>query len=288
MTEPGLPTEGSPRTCGNCGAPVDSTAVICPACDALLAAYEAPSGSATMSGASSLTAFETESVTIPEPVITPPQRPEPAPFDAQAAMAEARRVLGMPISPATTTTPSTTPVNEPEPEPTPVVEASSEPVRLKEPRQRTPAAAPAAAPAQPQQPRPRPQPQSGINTPATKPSRPQPTATPVATPDNAPARTVVPPHQASAQTREVPGAQLPAGKESHPAITGAQIVKWGFIAVVVLMFLARSPLGFSPFIVVVFAFIILSNVLKGSARAGGRKSTWMERRDDQDPWNQHR
>jgi hypothetical protein len=285
MTGSELPTDGSPRTCGNCGATVDTTAVICPACDALLAAYEAPSGSATMSGAASLTAFETGSVTIPEPETTPPLGPEPTPFDADAAMAEARRVLGMPISHATTARPSTTPAVEPTPEPAPEVEASPEPVRPKQPREQTPAAAPAPAAVQPQQPGPRSQPQPAVRTPAREAPRPQPTATapPVATPVNEPDRTVAPPHQASVQaslprtpqTRDIPGAEPPSGHESHPAITVAQIVKWGLITIVVLMFLSRTPLGFSPFIVVVFAFIILSNVLKGSAKAGGRKTTTM-------------
>jgi hypothetical protein len=103
MTETGLSQDKSVRTCGNCGARVTPAAVTCPSCDALLAAYEAPAGSATASDQATRTTFDpapmSETVAPAEPVIAPPQRPEPAPFDAEAAMAEARRTLGMPITP---------------------------------------------------------------------------------------------------------------------------------------------------------------------------------------------
>ncbi len=71
---PGDPVASGPR-CGNCGAPVSASDVMCPVCGVLLAAYEAPSG------ASSVTAA-IQPVSIPAgqpetPLIGPPANEEP-------------------------------------------------------------------------------------------------------------------------------------------------------------------------------------------------------------------
>jgi hypothetical protein len=79
--------------------------------------------------------------------------------------------------------------------------------------------------------------------------------------------------------RDVPG------QPNQSTITGAQIVKWGIILMVLLLIMRAMPFGISPFFFMVIAFIILSNVMKGSAKAGGRKSTSMKRLNDHDPWN---
>jgi len=61
------------RSCGNCGAAVAATDITCPACDVLLAAYQAPAGS---------TSSETAAThDVPSPAMTPepPTAPEPSP-----------------------------------------------------------------------------------------------------------------------------------------------------------------------------------------------------------------
>lgn len=64
----GPPHSGT--TCGNCGAAVAATDVICPACDVLLAAYQAPTGASPVDAA-------TQSISMLGP--PSPQPPAPAP-----------------------------------------------------------------------------------------------------------------------------------------------------------------------------------------------------------------
>jgi hypothetical protein len=67
------------RRCGNCGGAVDTADVVCPHCDALLAAYEAPAG------ATSGTAAAVMPVDTSTPVPAPPTHETPSPVDAPAA-----------------------------------------------------------------------------------------------------------------------------------------------------------------------------------------------------------
>ena len=74
-----MSTGTSNRSCGGCGAPVDASAMTCPRCGALLAAYEAPRGSE--GGTADTTLIIPSAPLLPAPhtqaPIQPPRRPDP-------------------------------------------------------------------------------------------------------------------------------------------------------------------------------------------------------------------
>jgi hypothetical protein len=293
---PEMTTATPQRRCGNCGAAVNNDAITCLACDALLAAYEAPVGSATTSSLASSTALEP--VAMPEAVspshqaqpvvqVTPPvvppvpqQIPQREPFDARAALEEARRTLGMPTA------------SEPSPTPEPVTEI---PPRVPNP--------------------PKPEPQKRVETPvvgleleraadsAIRPPVERTRETPTRVTPTRPAtsegkRASLEERQVTARARQRAERLLPPPvedvtdvppsprqPEQQPVITPSQVVRWGIVLMIFLVIMGRSPMGISSFMVIIFAFVILSNVMKLSAKAGGRKSTWMDKLNDSDPWN---
>jgi len=261
--------------------------VTCPSCDALLAAYEAPSGSGTDFGDAVPSAFDpvapaTESTVQPATPAAPMFLPieearEHVPFDATAALEESRRTLGMEA--ATPANPDP-PVISTEPEPDEALAVSPWEPRELEPQ---PIVQP---PAQPEAvPIPGPTVMSA--------TRPAPTTLASAARQDV-SRQAAPMPQSMAgggpkQPRTptvIPTEQGPSFQVGNVSVTAYQL---GRIAVIMLIALVAiwvlTSLRIGGFFTIAVIVMVLINIMKGSAKKSGRKSTTMADPNDPNRWH---
>lgn len=279
------------RRCGNCGAVVPADAVTCPACDALLAAYEAPSGSSETASTDVQRNFES---TPPFPT-SPPDRPiieQATPrsletprqeFSAEVAIEEARRTLGM--APAAEPEISR---HEPAQETTlPVPPASTGEVHstdesLKEARRAllgVLASRANNAEAKPTETRQLRRRDRKLGPPPTR------TLSRMVEERNSRSRTSSPNPSTSrpgGQPFSQP-VQQTSGKD-HPITTILHLAFLGVFAFLFLSIARNFPFVVSPFIMIIFAIVILSHLMRIVAGATGRKTTTMRNPNSRSGW----
>lgn len=293
-------TEISPThlTCGNCGADVGSGDVLCASCGALLAAYQAPSGSSATSAATTSTTTETSmlasdgastsaSTSISSvntgqrdlyPAPASPARPEitttmpPLPGEGAKPVARATNPGNSAPAPTTTTTPSAPRVIFP----APGARSVSEPEGAISP---TSASSPAQLQPPPQRSAPRDRDQSRSNSAVPEDSRtPQPVRQPVITNNEPPEL----PANGLPRRELVPPVRLPrfSGRQL------GQVVPFALIALVIITRVRGMTALLGLLAVVGIAGLFLYGVLRVT-RGTRRRTTDMPH--DRDYYrNRHR
>lgn len=239
-----MTTRPSVRTCGNCGATVEASAVICTACGGLLAAYEAPSGSVTHVAVSAFDVppADMAPASIPTGEVNPPTHPRA--FSPGEAIKDARRTLGMAAPEPETPQPSKSIAPKP-PQP-PVSRIQEVETSAPDP---SPAMYPGDTPVIHKQPTP----------PSTRP------------PDSG----MVSPSSENIGGMSTP---TPAQQPNTAAFIMSAVV---FIAVLIIGSRIIMPASIIGFVVALITVVSLLRIL---ASATGRKTTTMSRRDPRDRW----
>ena len=279
------------RRCGNCGAVVPADAVTCPACDALLAAYEAPSGSSETASTDVQRNFES---TPPFPT-SPPDRPiieQATPrsletprqeFSAEVAIEEARRTLGM----ATAAEPEIS-RHEPAQEtilpvpPASMGELHSTDESLKEARRAllgVLASRANNAEAKPTETRQLRRRDRKLGPPPTR------TLSRMVEERNSRSRTSSP-NPSTSRPGGQPYSQpvQRASRKDHPITTILHLAFLGVFAFLFLSIARNFPFVVSPFIMIIFAIVILSHLMRIVAGATGRKTTTMRNPNSRSGW----
>lgn len=289
-----MTTHAAERRCGNCGTAVAPDAVMCPACDALLAAYEAPSGSATTTPdvqpapdpartapVSSSAQSATERVA--------PQHPGPpdGEFSAEAAIEEARRTLGMapPAKPERSheaTAPESTNSH-----PTEIAENSiSANESLDEARRALNTVLASRATIAETKPAETPQLQRQGRKLGPPPTQPITQLAGERRGESGTAFRTAPasPVSSSADRSTVRAREQPTSRKDHPIQTVLHLAFIGIFAFIFLSIVRSFPFGVSPFIMIIFAIVILSHLLRIVAGATGRKTTTMRKPNSRSGW----
>jgi hypothetical protein len=272
---------GVSRTCGSCGAGVSADAVTCPACGALLVAYEAPPGSEAAPGTVTRSS-------VPSAFDAIPQTKSGTPVAATLATPQVASMSGP------TTKLPTTPAPRPGPVANVTMPPEDQPLTLPDAQAQTPSIIAPSAPEPPPQPATA-QPGTTTTPHVTQPAdMPEPASAPA--PGSALRKDGLP----TGHLREKPVApawmrddhassipRMPVPMIPDTAMTITKLFRIGISIVAVILLLRVSGLfGFSSMVTVVFIIIILMNVLKASARSSGRKTTTMA--DPNKPGRWHR